>query len=112
MIPKEKIVPGKNLTKKQLRPIGEADAISKYGPIKIFMSQLREKLIPILNKNQYAFPEKGCPQANIHLLDTVNSHIHHGRKVLIAIYDFSHCFGTFCHKLCIILPKNTTCRRE
>ena len=51
LIPKEKVPEGKEYTKKQLRPIGEADALVKYGPVKIMAKQLRSKMVPKMQKS-------------------------------------------------------------
>ena len=57
---------------KCLRPIVEANILPKYTSIKIFIDQIKSKMIPFLNENQYSFPGKGTPVALTKILDKLN----------------------------------------
>ena len=85
----------KDPTEKILRPIVEANVLTKYTTIKIFIAKIREKLIPFLGKNQYAFPGKGTPAAIADLMDTLNFHACAKVFVILALWDFSNAFCTF-----------------
>ena len=87
----------KAITEKSLRPIAELNVLSKYGPIKIFFDQLREKLIPHMNKNQYSFPGKGCQVAIVTILDQLNSLATQGIPTFLVLWDYSNAFCTFLH---------------
>ena len=47
-----------------------------------------------MQKNQYSFPKKGCPIACVNFLDSISQHLHDGKKVVVALFDYSNGFCT------------------
>ena len=88
---------GSNITEKMVRPICEANILSKYGPIKAFVDELRDIMLPKLNNNQYSLPGYGTPMAIFDLFDNINHIASQKKPMLIAIWDFSNAFCTFSH---------------
>ena len=69
------------------------------------MNQLRNKVIPLLNSNQYSFPGKGCPVAIVSVLDELNYQVSQGIAVLLVLWDFSNAFCTFFHDVAIDIAR-------
>jgi hypothetical protein len=80
-----------------MRPIVEANILSKYGPIKLFVDELRSRMIPQMNSNQFSFPGKGTPLAIHNILDEANSKACNKFSTAIVLFDFSNAFNTFSH---------------
>ena len=95
----------KNLVEKSLRPIAELNILSKYGPIKIYFDQLRDKLIPYLNKNQFSFPGKGSQLAIVTVLDELNRLAVEGLPTFLVLWDYSNAFCTFLHEMALKIAK-------
>ena len=85
----------KKFNEKCLRPIVEANILPKYTSVKIFIDQIKEKMIPFLNDNQYSFPGKGTPVALTKLLDKLNILASQKKIIALAMWDFSNAFCTF-----------------
>ena len=98
--------PPTTMNEKSLRPIAELNILPKYGPIQVYMNQLRDKLIPHLNDNQYSFPGKGGPLAIVVTLDDLNLQVSTGRPTLLILWDFSNAFCTFHHEVAIKIAKH------
>lgn len=71
---KKQGVKSSTIDAKDVRPICEANILSKYGPIKAFINQLKADILPKLNKNQYSLPGRGTPAAIFDLFDSINCH--------------------------------------
>lgn len=83
---------------KDVRPICEANILTKYGPIRAFINRLRKLILPFISQTQYSLPGKGCPTAIFDLLDDVNYCASLKKAMLLAIWDFSNAFCTFSHQ--------------
>ena len=92
-------------TEKSQRPISELDIIPKYGPIRIFIDQLRNQMIKLLNDNQFAFPGKGGPMAIVTILDFIAQHAKKKSKGALILWDFSNAFCTTIHYLTMMIAK-------
>lgn len=88
-----------NLTEKDVRPIGETNILTKYGPVRAFIDRLRKLVLPNISPTQYSMPGKGCPVAIFDLLDDVNYFACLKKPMLLAIWDFSNAFCTFSHEV-------------
>ena len=82
---------------KNMLPIVEANILSKYGPIKLFANELKDRPIPQMNNNQYSFPGKGCPSAIHTILDDANAKACSNFSTAIVLFDFSNAFNCFSH---------------
>jgi hypothetical protein len=105
LLSKEKSSSKTIFTEKSQRPISELNIIPKYGSIKVFVDQLRSKLVDRLNDNQYGFPGKGGPMGTVKVLDEANSLAASGKKVLVVLWDFSNAFCTTIHKITLEIAK-------
>ena len=91
--------PGALFTEKSQRPIAELNIIPKYAAIKVFVDQLREQILHLLNDNQFAFPGKGGPMAIVSILDFFACHARKRSKAALILWDFSNAFCTTIHYL-------------
>ena len=96
----------KEYTEKDLRPICEANSLSKYGPIKAFINSVKADIVPKLNKNQYSLPGKGGPLAIYDMFNNINYLVSLKKPMLVAIWDFSNAFCTFSHHAVIKILKS------
>ena len=79
------------------------DIIPKYGAIKIFIDQLREQLVKLMNDNQFAFPGKGGPMAIVTALDFFAAEAAKKSKAAFILWDFSNAFCTTIHYLTTLI---------
>ena len=84
---------------KSQRPISELNVLPKYGSVKIFVEQLRNQVLGLMNDNQYASPGKGGPMAIVQTLDFAAMSAAQSKKTAIIFWDFSNAFCTTIHSL-------------
>ena len=89
---------------KKTRPIGNLNLLLKFLIIKPFISWLRDSLMPVLDKHQYALPKRGLYPCVARTYDNAILMMKSSKYFFLNAYDFSNAFCLWNRRiLCSIL---------
>ena len=71
-----------------------------------FIGKLRDALTPVVSKDQYAFPGRGCPMAMVKIMGLIFRELAKPKRyVLVTFWDFSNAFCTTLHSVTLDIIK-------